>query len=86
MSSTITITLSGPAKEFVEAQAAARGHSSPDEFVASILEQMWTEAGQESLDVLLGEGLDSPSAPLDSSEWDSIRNEARAKLAGKKPA
>ena len=86
MNDTLTITLTGPVKDFVETQAAQGGHATPDEYVATILSELQRRAAHNRLEAMLLQGIQSPAAPLDAAEWDAIRREARERLARERPA
>lgn len=64
---------------------AAEAWSNPSDFVRALIREDRRRRGQEHLETLLLEGLDSGDAqPLGEAEWASLRQEVEAGIAAKR--
>ena len=79
---TMNISLPNPMKEFVEAEVTQGGYSTASEYFRDLLREAQKRKGQEKLEALLLEGLDSgPSTPMTPQDWQDIRQEVRKRVA-----
>jgi antitoxin ParD1/3/4 len=83
---TVMISLSDSLNDFAEAQAAAKGHRTIEDYLQSLLQA--EKAQQDArLEALLLEGLASGDAmPLGESFWQDLRAEAERAVRGDQPA
>ncbi len=82
--STLLITLPGPMKAFVEAEAAQQGYRSPDEYIQTLIREAQKRKALEKVDALLLEGLDSGEATdMTEADWENLRQSLRDRLAGR---
>ncbi len=78
----INISLPDMMRTYVEQQVADGGYSTISEYFRELVRQDQKRKGQERLETLLLEGLNSGSAtPLTQEDWDSIRKAVRAKVS-----
>jgi antitoxin ParD1/3/4 len=71
---TLNLTMSDSLKEFVEAQAAAEGHSSAGEYVLAVLREAQKRKAWERVEELVLEGLNSgPAIVPDEAFWEAKR-------------
>ena len=69
----LDISLSGPLKSFVEAEAAAAGNT-PSDYVLSLIDSERKRKAGEQLEAALLDGLNSgPSIPVDEAYWERER-------------
>jgi antitoxin ParD1/3/4 len=81
---TLHISLPEELKRYVQERVVAEAYSNPSDFVRALIREDRKRRGQEHLEALLLEGLDSGEAlPLDDAEWASVRQEVEAGIAGK---
>lgn len=75
----VQINLSDELQEFVLGQASAGKYADAGAYIEALVAK--AKAGQERLDALLIEGLDSGDAiPFNAAEWESIRSEVHEQL------
>lgn len=79
--SEVSVNLNDELQRFVD-EEVQRGHfDNAGDYITNLL--MRAREGQQNLESLLIAGLDSGnSVPLDDSEWDRIRGEARDRQVG----
>lgn len=69
----LDISLSGPLKSFVEAQAAAAGNS-PGDYVLALIDAERQRKAEDELEGALLDGADSgPSIPVNEAYWENER-------------
>lgn len=84
---TLHISLPEELKRYVQERVAAEAYSNPSDFVRSLIREDRRRRGQERLEALLLEGVESGEAlPLDEAEWSAIRQEVEARMAKRRPA
>jgi antitoxin ParD1/3/4 len=84
---TLHISLPEELKRYVQERVAAEAYSNPSDFVRALIREDRRRRGQERLEALLLEGLDSGAAgPLDEAEWPGIRQEVESLMAKRRPA
>jgi antitoxin ParD1/3/4 len=82
---TLHISLPEELKRYVQERVAAEAYSNPSDFVRALIREDRKNRGQERLEALLLEGLDSGEAQLlDSPEWASIREEVEGGTKAKR--
>jgi antitoxin ParD1/3/4 len=82
---TMNIALPESMKEFVHEQAAAGGYSSVSEYVRELIRSAQRQKGEEQLDRLLLDGINSgPAEPMTKEDWHSIRREVRRRHTASK--
>ena len=82
---TLHISLPEELKRYVQERVAAEAYSNPSDFVRALIREDRKRRGQEHLEALLLEGLESGEAePLDGAEWTSIRDEVEKGIATKR--
>lgn len=77
---TMNVSLPEPMKEFVDRLVAGGRYSSASEYVRELIRADEKRKGEEQLEALLLEGLQSDEAPLTSADWKAIRQEALARV------
>jgi antitoxin ParD1/3/4 len=89
----VTIALPDYLKEFVDAEAAARGLGSAREYLYQLVTSAHLEKHREQIERLLLQGLDSgPATPMTAQDWQEIRQQIGRHLArdkkkrGRRPA
>jgi antitoxin ParD1/3/4 len=80
----MNISLPEPLKQFVDGQISTGRYSSASEYVRELIRADEKRKAQEQLETLLLEGLQSPATELTSAEWKAIRQEALAKVKGRR--
>ena len=79
---TLTIKLNDSLQQFVETQAAEAGHSTPGEFVQTLLQELQKKKAKEKVEALLLEGLHSgEGVELTPRVWEEMRQEGLKLLA-----
>jgi antitoxin ParD1/3/4 len=79
---TMTISLPGPLKEFVDEQVAAGADSSASEYIRRLIREDQERRHREEINHKLLEALDGePSGPLTPQDWEDIRHEVRERAA-----
>jgi len=67
----LTVSIPGSLRRFVEEQAARAGFDTPDAYVASLLDDQRKRAAKARLEELLMEGLNSgPPIEVDDAFWE----------------
>jgi len=79
---TMNISLPDEMKAFIESQMTADGYASASEFLRTLIREEQRRRARRELESKLLEGLQGPAVVVDRAEWDSIRQEAFAGLAG----
>ncbi len=78
--STMNISLPGTLKSFVDEQVARRGYATGSEYVRELIRN---DQDRQRLRGLLLEGAASaPTAPVDRSYFDGLRERARSRKGG----
>ncbi|SUS07766.1 Transcriptional regulator [uncultured Defluviicoccus sp.] len=82
---TLHISLPEELKRYVQERVAAEAYSNPSDFVRALIREDRKRRGQEHLEALLLEGLESGEAqPLDEAEWASVRQEIEEGIAAQR--
>ena len=82
---TLNISLPKSMKGFVEAQIKLGGYSTASEYVRDLIREAQKRAGQERLEQLLLEGINSgPPIPVDEEFWQQRRAELARRVKRKK--
>lgn len=72
---TIQVSLTEPLRAFVEAEAAARGFASPEEYVQDVIGEARKRKMRAELETLALEGLASgPAEPMTQADWIEVDN------------
>ena len=74
---TVTISLPESLKEFIEAQVAKEGFGTVSEYFRALIRDDRKRKGQETLETMLLEGLQSEASEMTAKDWQDIRNEVR---------
>jgi antitoxin ParD1/3/4 len=86
-SETMSISLPDALKQYVERRAAEGGYDNSGEYILALIrrdQEAQHDGTQEELEAQLLEGLESGvAAPVGAGEWEAIRQEGRARLAGR---
>jgi antitoxin ParD1/3/4 len=72
---TLNITLPESLGEFVESQARAGGHSSPGEYVLSLLNDLQKRQAREKVEAMVLEGIKSPARAITAEDWDRLHRQ-----------
>ncbi|HVC95971.1 MAG TPA: type II toxin-antitoxin system ParD family antitoxin [Pirellulales bacterium] len=79
----LNISLTDPAKSFVEAEVVAGGYDTASDFVASVLLDLQRRKGAAKLAQLIADGLNSgPSIKANDEFWEGVRREIQAPHGG----
>lgn len=82
---TLHISLPEELKRYVQERVAAEAYSNPSDFVRALIREDRKRRGQEHLEALLLEGLNSGDAePLDEAEWASVRDKVEKGIAAQR--
>jgi putative addiction module CopG family antidote len=71
---TIQLNLSDEVKEFLDAEATAKGFSSASDYVAALLRALQKREAWDRLEPLVLEGLASPAREMTATDWQSLRD------------
>jgi antitoxin ParD1/3/4 len=71
---TLEINLPDDVKEFLEAEAAAKGFASASDYVAALLRALQRREAWDRLEPLVLEGLASPAREMTPNDWRSLRD------------
>ena len=82
----MNISLPEPLKEFVDGQIAPGRYSSASEYVCELVRADEKCKGEERLETLLLEGLQSAETELTPADWSEIRWEAMAQVKARRIA
>jgi antitoxin ParD1/3/4 len=75
----LNISLTDPAKSFVEAEVIAGGYDTASDFVASVLLDLQRRKGAAKLAQLIADGINSgPLIEATDDFWDEIRRETES--------
>ncbi len=75
----LNISLTDPAKSFVEAEVAAGGYDTASDFVVSVLIDFQRRKGAAKLAQRIADGLNSgPSIKANEEFWDGVRRDIDA--------
>ena len=80
----MNISLPETLKQFVDGQVAEGRYSSVSEYMRELIRADEKLKAQQQLEVKLLEGLNSPESELTAQDWNSIRQEALARLESRK--
>ena len=80
----MNISLPEPLRDFVEEQVQTGGFGTASEYLRDLIRQAQKQKAQDRLEVLLLEGLNSPTAEMTVQDWADIRQEVRERLAQRK--
>lgn len=80
----MNISLPEPLKQFIDGQIAAGRYSSASEYVRELIRNDEKHKGEEKLEALLREGLNSEESQLTRDDWKAIRKETLARVAAGK--
>jgi antitoxin ParD1/3/4 len=79
---TMNISLPEEMKAFIEARMAREGYASASEYLRTLVREAQKRNARQELEAKLLEGLQSPVSDLTAEDWESMRREAVAQLAG----
>jgi antitoxin ParD1/3/4 len=79
---TMNISLPEEMKAFIEARMAREGYASASEYLRTLVREAQKRNARQELEAKLLEGLQSPVSDLTAEDWESMRREAVARLAG----
>lgn len=82
----MTVSLPSVQKDYVREKAAATGCSTPSEYIRRLIHADQKAHAQESLELKLLEGLNSPARDMTDAEWTKLRQTVRSQLAKKRKA
>jgi putative addiction module CopG family antidote len=71
------------ARDFIQDQVSAGRFRDTDEYILALIEADRSRKIREEIETKLLEGLRSPSALMEDSEWDEIRQTGEKLVAGK---
>jgi antitoxin ParD1/3/4 len=77
----VTVPLTDDARDFVDAQAAAGGYTSPESYIQDLIRAEQKRKAEEKVEALLLEGLNSPAEEVTAEWWDHFRAELRTRRA-----
>ncbi|MBV8728224.1 MAG: type II toxin-antitoxin system ParD family antitoxin [Acidobacteriia bacterium] len=77
---TMNISLPDSLKEFVDDQIKSGRYTSPSEYIRELITADEKSQAEERLETLLFEGLEGEESELTRQDFESIREEATAKL------
>jgi antitoxin ParD1/3/4 len=81
---TLTINLSAPQREFIEAKVSAGGYSSVSDYLAALVREAEKREAEEALAALIREAEESgPPVKFTPDEWESIWREAEFEFTRK---
>ncbi len=83
---TMNISLPEPLKDFVDRQISTGRYSSASEYVRELIRADERRKASELLEARLLEGLGSADSELGPADWQTIRQEAMAKVKARKAA
>jgi antitoxin ParD1/3/4 len=72
--SSVQVTLPDAVKEFLDAEVAAKGYSSPGEYLAALLSALQKGQAWDNLEPLVLEGLASPAREMIAGDWQALRD------------
>jgi Arc/MetJ-type ribon-helix-helix transcriptional regulator len=73
--STIQLQLPQSIRDFLEADANAKGYSSPSEYVAALLSALQQRQTWHDLEPLVLAGLATPARPMTRADWQELHAE-----------
>ncbi len=82
----MTVSLPSTQKDYVREQATATGCSTPSEYIRRLIHADQKAHEQESLELKIIEGLDSPARNMTGKEWSKLRQTLRSKLGKRRKA
>jgi antitoxin ParD1/3/4 len=80
----MNISLPDPLKRFVDGQIAEGRYSSVSEYMRELIRADEKRKAEDRLESLLLEGLNSPEAELQPSDWADIRKQALLRIEARK--
>ena len=80
---TLKISLSEELQSFVDAEAAAAGHSSASDFVLALVKEAKKKQAWAKAEELVQEGLRTPARPLTDDDWKKLRQRIRRPISRK---
>jgi antitoxin ParD1/3/4 len=83
---TITISLPGSLKTFIEEQVARDGFGTVSEYLRALVRDEQKRKAQLRLESLLLDGLQSEASALTDEDWDDMRREIRRRHDKRKRA
>jgi antitoxin ParD1/3/4 len=86
MTTTITISLPGSLKTYIEEQVAHEGFGTVSEYLRALVRDEQKRKAQLRLESLLLEGLQSEASALTDEDWDDMRREIRRRHDKRKRA
>jgi antitoxin ParD1/3/4 len=75
----MTIKLPDSLKDFVEAEMAAGGFASADEYFQALVRHVQSSKARQKVESLLEEGLSSESTEWTSKDLEDVKNEIRCR-------
>ena len=75
---TVSASLPDSLKDFLNAEAARGGYSTPGDYLRALIQDEHERLAQAHLDELLAEGLQSEASEMTSEDWNSIRHDVHA--------
>jgi Arc/MetJ-type ribon-helix-helix transcriptional regulator len=75
----MTVSLPSGQKDYVREQAVATGCSTPSEYIRRLIHADQKAHEQETLELKILEGLDSPARKMTNKEWSKLRQALRNK-------
>jgi antitoxin ParD1/3/4 len=82
----MNISLPETLKDFVDRQVASGRYSSASEYVRELIREDEERKGQERLEAMLLEGLNSDATGMKEEDWKEIRREGLARIRARKSA
>lgn len=82
----MTVSLPATQKDYVRAQAAATGCSTPSEYIRRLIHADQKARKQEALELSVLKGLDSPAREMTGKEWTKLRQSLRSTLTKRRKA
>jgi antitoxin ParD1/3/4 len=78
----LNISLPDDMRAFVEAELSQEGHASASEYVQALIRNAQKKRAKQELEAKFREAIESgPATPMTREDWDSIEEEALARLA-----
>lgn len=82
----MNISLPDQLKEFVDCQVGSGRYSTASEYIRDLIRDDEKRAGQENLEALLAEGIESGEpSEMAGRDWDDIRRQGLQQLESRKP-
>ena len=66
---TLQLTLPTKLRAFIDAEAAARGHTSAHDYLVAVLKEAQRKRAWEIAEKLVLEGMQTPARPLTEDDW-----------------